>query len=134
MCIEYKTFRLLFSLQYSCSMTQLSDFSLDQLTGAVALGLSSVGGLTLILFKSKCTSVTYSCCWGLFKYSCARVVTCHQRQRQAPPPCLAPSAPARHHTPTDGANSRCARVRPGVLRRPLCPGKSHSGVSFRTWS
>ena len=29
----------------------------------------------LILFKSKCTSVDYSCCWGLFKYSCARAVT-----------------------------------------------------------
>ena len=56
-------------------MTQLSDFSLDQLAGAVALGLSSVGGLMLILFKSKCTSIDYSCCWGLFKYSCARVVT-----------------------------------------------------------
>ena len=49
-------------------MTQLSNFSLDQLAGAVALGLSSVGGLMLILFKSKCTSVDYSCCWGLFKY------------------------------------------------------------------
>ena len=55
-------------------MTQLSNFSLDQLAGAVALGLSSVGGLMLILFKSKCTSVNYSCCWGLFKYSCARAV------------------------------------------------------------
>ena len=55
-------------------MTQLSDFSLDQLAGAVALGLSSVGGLMLILFKSKCTSVDYSCCWGLFKYNCQRAV------------------------------------------------------------
>ena len=55
-------------------MTQLSDFSLDQLAGAVALGLSSVGGLMLILFKSKCTSVDYSCCWGLFKYTCQRAV------------------------------------------------------------
>ena len=55
-------------------MTQLSDFSLDQLAGAVALGLSSVGGLMLILFKSKCTSVDYSCCWGLFKYNCKRAV------------------------------------------------------------
>ena len=56
-------------------MTQLSNFSLDQLAGAIALGLSSVGGLMLILFKSKCTTVNYSCCWGLFKYDCQRVVT-----------------------------------------------------------
>jgi len=55
-------------------MTQLSDFSLDQLAGAVALGLSSIGGLMLILFKSKCTTVNYSCCWGLFKYDCQRAV------------------------------------------------------------
>jgi hypothetical protein len=55
-------------------MTQLSNFSLDQLAGAVALGLSSIGGLMLILFKSKCTTVNYSCCWGLFKYDCARAV------------------------------------------------------------
>ena len=55
-------------------MTQLSDFSLDQLAGAIALGLSSVGGLMLILFKSKCTTVNYSCCWGLFKYDCQRAV------------------------------------------------------------
>ena len=53
-------------------MTQLDDFSLDQLAGAIALGLSSVGGLMMILFKSRCVSVEQSCCWGLFKYRCSR--------------------------------------------------------------
>ena len=53
-------------------MTQLDDFSLDQLAGAIALGLSSVGGLMMILFKSRCVSVEQSCCWGLFRYRCSR--------------------------------------------------------------
>ena len=55
-------------------MTKLSDFSLDQLAGAVALGLSSIGALLLIIFKSRCSSIDYSCLWGICRYSCMREV------------------------------------------------------------
>ena len=44
-------------------MGRLADFSLDQLAGAAALVLSSVGALMLVLFKSNCLKV--KCCFGL---------------------------------------------------------------------
>jgi hypothetical protein len=49
---------------------QLADFSIDQLAGALALVLGSCGGLLLIVFKSRCTQISF--CWGL--WSCMRQV------------------------------------------------------------
>ena len=49
---------------------QLADFSIDQLAGALALVLGSCGGLLLIVFKSRCTQISF--CWGL--WSCVRAV------------------------------------------------------------
>ena len=51
-------------------MGNLDDFSLDQMAGASALIISSIGGLLLIVFKSKCRTI--SCCWGM--WSCIREV------------------------------------------------------------
>tara|TARA_R100001163_G_C5010848_1_gene156814 strand:- start:332 stop:577 length:246 start_codon:yes stop_codon:yes gene_type:complete len=51
-------------------MGQLDDFSLDQVAGASALIISSIGGLLLIVFKSRCKTI--SCCWGM--WSCIREV------------------------------------------------------------
>ena len=51
-------------------MGKLDDFSLDQVAGASALIVSSVGGLLLIIFKSRCRTI--SCCWGM--WSCVREV------------------------------------------------------------
>lgn len=49
---------------------ELGDFTIDQLGGTLALVLGSVGGLCLILFKSRCERI--SICWGL--WSCDRKV------------------------------------------------------------
>ena len=51
-------------------MGQLGDFGLDQMAGAIALVLGSLGGLLLICFRSRCTEV--SVLWGC--YSCSRAV------------------------------------------------------------
>ena len=51
-------------------MGKLDDFSLDQVAGASALIVSSVGGLLLIIFKSRCKTI--SCCWGM--WNCVREV------------------------------------------------------------
>tara|TARA_R110000823_G_scaffold53453_10_gene131669 strand:+ start:2361 stop:2603 length:243 start_codon:yes stop_codon:yes gene_type:complete len=51
-------------------MGELDDYSLDQVAGALALVLGSLGGLCLILFKSRCETI--SICWGL--WSCNRKV------------------------------------------------------------
>ena len=51
-------------------MGQLDDFSLDQMAGASALIISSIGGLLLIIFNSKCKTI--SCCWGM--WDCVRDV------------------------------------------------------------
>ena len=49
-------------------MGRLDDFSLDQVAGASALIVSSIGGLLLIIFKSRCRTI--SCCWGM--WNCVR--------------------------------------------------------------
>lgn len=51
-------------------MGKLDDFSLDQMAGATALVISSLGGLLLIVFKSRCKTI--KCCWGL--WSCVREI------------------------------------------------------------
>ena len=51
-------------------MGKLDDFSLDQVGGATALIVSSIGGLLLIIFKSRCRTI--SCCWGM--WNCVREV------------------------------------------------------------
>ena len=51
-------------------MGKLDDYSLDQVAGALALVISSVGGLLLICFKSRCSQIRL--CWGL--WSCVRVI------------------------------------------------------------
>ena len=52
-------------------MGELDDYSLDQVAGALALTLGSLGGLCLILFKSRCETI--SICWGAWK--CSRKVS-----------------------------------------------------------
>ncbi len=49
----------------------LADFTIDQMAGALALTLGSIGGLCLILFKSRCEKITI--CFGL--WSCNRKVS-----------------------------------------------------------
>ena len=49
-------------------MGKLDDFSLDQMAGATALVISSLGGLLLIVFKSRCREI--NCCYGM--WSCVR--------------------------------------------------------------
>ena len=51
-------------------MGELANYTIDQVAGALALTLGSVGGLCLILFKSRCSTITL--CWGL--WSCNRKV------------------------------------------------------------
>ena len=51
-------------------MGELDDYSLDQVAGALALVLGSLGGLCLILFKSRCETI--SICWGA--WACNRKV------------------------------------------------------------
>jgi len=51
-------------------MGQLANYTIDQVAGALALTLGSIGGLCLILFKSRCETI--SICWGV--WSCNRKV------------------------------------------------------------
>ena len=51
-------------------MGQLANYTIDQVAGALALTLGSLGGLCLILFKSRCETI--SICWGA--WSCNRKV------------------------------------------------------------
>ena len=63
-------------------MGELGNFTLDQVAGALALVLGSVGGLCLILFKSRCEKI--SICWGL--WSCNRKVSDSESDDTPPEP------------------------------------------------
>ena len=51
-------------------MGELANYTIDQVAGALALTLGSIGGLCLILFKSRCETI--SICWGA--WACNRKV------------------------------------------------------------
>ena len=51
-------------------MGQLADYNINEIAGASSLVIGSLGGLLLIVFKSRCTNI--NCCFGL--WSCARSV------------------------------------------------------------
>ena len=51
-------------------MGELGNYTIDQIAGALALTLGSIGGLCLIMFKSRCERI--SLCWGV--WSCDRKV------------------------------------------------------------
>ena len=48
----------------------LADYNINEVAGSGALIISSIGGLLLICFKSRCSQI--SICYGL--WSCNRVV------------------------------------------------------------
>ena len=61
-------------------MGELGDFGLDQMAGAIALVLGSLGGLLLICFRSRCTEVRVL--WGC--YSCSRAVPVESEDEEQP--------------------------------------------------
>ena len=62
-------------------MGELANYTIDQVAGALALTLGSIGGLCLILFKSRCETI--SICWGA--WSCNRKVA-EEETEPAPEP------------------------------------------------
>lgn len=60
-------------------MGELANYTIDQVAGALALTLGSLGGLCLILFKSRCSTITI--CWGL--WSCNRKVMTEEELEKA---------------------------------------------------
>ena len=57
-------------------MGELANYTLDQVAGALALTLGSIGGLCLILFKSRCETI--SICWGA--WACSRKVADEEKE------------------------------------------------------
>ena len=58
-------------------MTRMEDFTIDQLMLFIVGVLGSLGGLCLIIQKSKCQS----CCWGLIKRDVDAVVKSEKLQK-----------------------------------------------------
>ena len=61
-------------------MGKLADYNINEVAGAVSLFLGGLGGLLLIIFKSRCSTI--SCCWGL--YSCIREIPDNGSDEEAP--------------------------------------------------
>tara|TARA_R110000824_G_scaffold9030_5_gene40813 strand:- start:1740 stop:2003 length:264 start_codon:yes stop_codon:yes gene_type:complete len=63
-------------------MGQLADFNINEVGGTAALIVSSIGGLLLICFKSRCTNVRLF--WGC--YDCQRSVADIEDGEASKPP------------------------------------------------
>ena len=87
-------------------MGELANYTIDQVAGALALTLGSVGGLCLILFKSRCETI--SICWGA--WACNRKVAdeeqpevkAEQKEEEIVPPVA----------PTSSSASATSQVQP----------------------
>tara|TARA_R110000851_G_scaffold5374_5_gene22282 strand:- start:386 stop:658 length:273 start_codon:yes stop_codon:yes gene_type:complete len=90
-------------------MGELANYTIDQVAGALALTLGSVGGLCLILFKSRCETI--SICWGA--WACNRKVAdeeqpevkAEQKEEEIVPPVLSSN-------PTSSSASATSQVQP----------------------
>lgn len=63
-------------------MGKLADYNINEIAGSLALVLGSVGGLCLIMFKSRCDRI--SLFWGC--YTCHRVVQLEEEPEPEPEP------------------------------------------------
>ena len=77
-------------------MGQLADFNINEVGGTAALIVSSIGGLLLICFKSRCTNVRLL--WGC--YDCQRSVADIEDSEDSKPPETPATTPAPTPAPT----------------------------------
>tara|TARA_R110000782_G_scaffold60907_1_gene125735 strand:- start:550 stop:831 length:282 start_codon:yes stop_codon:yes gene_type:complete len=83
-------------------MGELANFNINEVGGTAALIISSIGGLLLICFKSRCTNVKL--CWGC--YNCERSVADIEDSEDSAKPNETPATtPAPTPTPTPIASS-----------------------------
>ena len=83
-------------------MGELANFNINEVGGTAALIISSIGGLLLICFKSRCTNVKL--CWGC--YNCERSVADIEDSEDSAKPTETPATtPAPTPTPTPIASS-----------------------------
>jgi len=83
-------------------MGELANFNINEVGGTAALIISSIGGLLLICFKSRCTNVKL--CWGC--YNCERSVADIEDSEDSDKPTETPATtPAPTPTPTPIASS-----------------------------
>ena len=82
-------------------MGQLADFNINEVGGTAALIVSSIGGLLLICFKSRCTNVRLL--WGC--YDCQRSVVDIEEGEDKKDGTTPGTTPAPTPTPTPIASS-----------------------------
>ena len=55
-------------------MGNLENFTIDQFAGASALVIGSLGGLLMIIWKSRCREIKCKICCGLWSHNCIREI------------------------------------------------------------
>ena len=55
-------------------MGKLDNFTIDQMAGSIALVLGALGGLLMIIWKSRCKELKCKICWGFWSHNCIREV------------------------------------------------------------
>ena len=87
-------------------MGQLADFNINEVGGTAALIVSSIGGLLLICFKSRCTNVRLF--WGC--YDCQRSVADIEDGEDSKPP--EKILPTPNSTPTAASTPQSLALNP----------------------
>ena len=52
----------------------MSDWNANDFSNIITISAAAISSVLLVIFKSRCTNIDYSCCYGLFKYNCVRDV------------------------------------------------------------
>jgi len=52
----------------------MSEWNANDYANIITISAAAISSVLLVIFKSRCTNIDYSCCYGLFKYNCVRDV------------------------------------------------------------
>jgi len=52
----------------------MSEWSANDFSNIITISAAAISSVLLVVFKSRCTNIDYTCCYGLFKYNCVRDV------------------------------------------------------------
>ena len=52
----------------------MGEWNANDFSNIITISAAAISSVLLVIFKSRCTNIDYSCCYGLFKYNCVRDV------------------------------------------------------------
>ena len=52
----------------------MGEWNANDYANIITISAAAISSVLLVVFKSRCTNIDYSCLWGFFRYNCVRDV------------------------------------------------------------